>query len=335
MPQTPDAGHDPVLVAEVLAALRPALTPAGHPAASRRHVVVDCTLGRAGHARALLSELSGADLFIGLDIDPANLAFAESRLRGEARCEVRLFHANFAQIAEVLAEVGVGPDAGGGQGGVSAVLADLGVSTNQLLDVRYGLTFAEDAPLDMRLDPSQGVSAWEIVNRWSERELADVLYRNADERLSRRIARRIAEERRHGPINSTRRLAELVRSVAGRGAHPGGIDPATRTFQALRMEANREVDNLRKLLETAPDVLAVGGRLAVISFHSGEDRQVKRVFRERESAAGAAAGGSGAVGTAARSFSVVTRKPITPSDAELSVNPRARSAKLRVLQRTA
>lgn len=359
MATLPPLGHVPVLLAEVLDALGPVLSaerglklkPETAPGSvgeserfggsrgvaergsRRRKVVVDATVGRGGHAQALLELLGPGDLFIGLDVDAENLRFAEQRIRPNARCEIHLVHANFSQLADVLRDAGVDLR----HEGVDAILADLGVSTNQLLDPRYGLSFAEDAPLDMRLDPSQGPSAWEMVNRWPERELADVLYRNADERLSRRIARRIAEERRHGPINSTRRLAELVRSVAGRSGLSQGIDPATRTFQALRMQANCELDNLRKLLETAPEALSVGGRLAVISFHSGEDRLVKHALRDRERGGPGGAGATRAVAAATdlRSFSVLTRKPMTPKDAEVAANPRARSAKLRVLQRIA
>jgi 16S rRNA (cytosine1402-N4)-methyltransferase len=192
------------------------------------------------------------------------------------------------------------------------------------------MSMSVDGELDMRLDRGRGVSAAEIVNRWPEERIADVLYQNGDERWSRRIARKIVAERRVSPILSTERLADIVRSAvplpprypprhsrtqAGGG---GGIDPATRTFQALRMEANGEVRNLERLLQQAPGFLAEGGRLAVISFHSGEDRLVKQAFRQAEMAGG---------------FRCLEKRPISPTEEEIIRNPRSRSAKLRTLER--
>lgn len=315
--ELPASGHEPVLVTEVKTALLPALIDiTGH----NNPLFVDCTLGRAGHSIVLSHALPPSARLIGLDLDPRNLEFAAQRLRAQAACQTRLFHANFADLPDVLAQVGLKPQTVGSPEGVSALLADLGVSTNQLLDPSYGLSISQDGPLDMRLDPEVGTSAAEIVNRWPEDRIADLLFQNADERASRRIARKIAAERKASPINTTRRLADVVRSAIGTRGDPGGIDPATRTFQALRMEANREVANLKRLLETAPDYLRVGGRMAVISFHSGEDRLVKQAFRDAE---------------ASGRFRVVGKKPIAPSEAEIAANPRSRSAKLRVLERCA
>lgn len=294
----PPSGHDPVLVSEIAEALQ----------LREGSVYVDCTLGRGGHALAFGPLLGETGLLIGLDADERNLAFAADRLK-DLKCRKRFFHANFAELMEVLKEAGVKQ--------VSAILADLGVSTNQLFDPHYGMSMSVSGDLDMRLDQSRGVSAAEIVNRWPEEKIADVLYFHADERLSRRIARKIAAERKASPILSTERLAEVVRSAMPR-AKPGDIDPATRTFQALRMEANGEVPNLETLLQKAPQVLATGGRLAVISFHSGEDRRAKQAFKLAEST---------------NSFRVIGKKPIIPTDAEVHANPRSRSAKLRVLER--
>jgi 16S rRNA (cytosine1402-N4)-methyltransferase len=290
-------GHDPVLVEEVLHALNPA----------SGQVLIDCTVGRGGHAAAVVNRLGPSGLFIGLDVDPRNLEFSKSRL-SNAPCAVRLFHANFAELDDVMSAVGLTA--------ADAILADLGVSTNQLFDAQYGLSFANDMPLDMRIDPRVEASAMEIVNKMPANELADVLYELAQERYSRQIARKLASARRNSPITSTEQLAELVRSaIPRRRGAPEKIDPATRTFLALRMKVNREMENLAVLLAKAPGHLKPGGRLAVISFQSMEDRLVKQAFRSAEQTG---------------LLKILTKKPLTPTEAELDANPRARSAKLRV-----
>ncbi|WP_428937702.1 16S rRNA (cytosine(1402)-N(4))-methyltransferase RsmH [Fontivita pretiosa] len=303
-PDLPATGHEPVLLDAVLEALRP----------EPGKTLIDCTIGRGGHALALASRLGSEGLLVGLDVDPRNLEYARQRL-ADVNCRVRLFHANFAELGDVIAQIGNIP--------VHGILADLGVSTNQLFDPRYGLSFSQDMPLDMRLDPRLEKSAADYVNSLSEKDLANVLYELAQERWSRRIARKIVEARRASPITTTERLAELVRSaIPARHGSRQSIDPATRTFLALRMKVNREMENLQALLEQAPWVLASGGgRLAIISFQSMEDRMVKQAFRSLEQ-------------TAAQQFKVLTPKPIVPSDAEIAANPRSRSAKLRVLERT-
>ena len=304
-------GHEPVLMRETLEALdvRPGQT------------VVDCTLGRAGHAREITQRLGPEGLLVGTDVDPRNLEFARERLR-DAPCRVRLFHANFAELGEVLAEVGAKH--------VDGVLADLGLSTNQLFDPHYGLSFAQPMALDMRIDPRLRRTAADLVNQTREDDLANVLYELAQERYSRRISKMIAAYRRISPINTTDRLAELVRSaIPKRGGAPEKIDPATRTFLALRIAVNREVENLAALLEQAPRALRPptssggndpprGGRLAVISFQSTEDRRVKQAFRSAEQAG---------------LLKVLTKKPLSPADDELAANPRSRSAKLRAAER--
>jgi len=298
--ELPPTGHDPVLLDEVLdaVAVRPGAT------------VVDCTLGRAGHARAIAERLGPDGLLVGLDADPRNLEFAQQRL-ADAPCGVRLFHANFAELPDVLRAVD--------RPAVDGVLADLGISTNQLVDERYGLSFAADMPLDMRIDPRTPRSAADLVNSLREQDLANVLYELAQERYSRRIARKIAVARRVAPINTTERLAELVRSAIPRArGRADKIDPATRTFMALRMAVNDELGNLRALLEAAPRLLNVGGRVAVISFHSTEDRIVKQAFRSAEQTG---------------QLKLVTKKPLSPADDELARNPRSRSAKLRVAEK--
>ena len=298
--QLPAEGHEPVLLGEVLTALNP------RPG----QVFVDCTLGRAGHSSAIAARLGESGVLIGLDADPRNLTYAKSRLEG-APCTVRLFHANFAELEDVLAEANTPL--------VHAILADLGISTNQLFDPAYGLSFAQEMDLDMRLDPRIRRTAADIVNSTREDDLANILFNLAQERYSRRIARKIAEARRQAPITSTERLADLVRSaIPSRGGAPEKIDPATRTFMALRMAVNDELGNLTALLRKAPEHLHPGGRFGVISFHSTEDRLVKQAFRSLEQAG---------------RFSLPAKKPVAPSDDETHRNPRSRSAKLRVIQR--
>ncbi|HSU65685.1 MAG TPA: 16S rRNA (cytosine(1402)-N(4))-methyltransferase RsmH [Tepidisphaeraceae bacterium] len=296
----PPSGHDPVLLRETLDLLnlRPGQT------------VADCTTGRAGHSSAIAERIAPNGLLLCLDADPRNLEFARDQLAG-APTQVRFFHANFAELPDVLATAGVEK--------LDGILADLGLSTNQLFDEQYGLSFAQPMPLDMRIDPRTRQTAANLVNQTAERELADVLYNLAQEHYSRRIARKIVEARQISPITTTDRLAELVRSaIPSRGGAPAKIDPATRTFMALRMAVNQEVENLAALLEQAPKLLNSGGRLAVISFHSTEDRMVKQAFRSAEQAG---------------LLRVLTKKPLTPADDELAQNPRSRSAKLRVGER--
>lgn len=291
----PIHGHDPVLSAEVLDHLKPMPS----------RVLLDCTTGRGGHS--LLLANAGAQV-ISIDVDEKNLQYAKERLTGK---NVRLFCANFSQIVDVAKAAGITAFDG--------ILADLGVSTNQLFDENYGLSFANEMPLDMRLGGvSSGRTAADLVNSLNEQELADIFFHLGEERYSRRVARKIVAERRTVPITDTSRLADIVRSAIpgqGRGER---IDPATRTFMALRMAVNRELDNLRDLLAAAPKLLKSGARLAVISFHSGEDREVKQAFRIlRESGA----------------YESLTNKPVTPGEEEVRRNPRSRSAKMRVIQR--
>lgn len=296
----PKTGHESVLLNEVLEHLSP----------KSGAVIVDCTLGRGGHAAAIAAQLGAEGLLIGLDADPRNVEFAGTRL-STAPCRVRRFHANFAELREVMKEVGIDH--------VDGILADLGVSTNQLFDSAYGLSFAQPMPLDMRLDARLRQSAADIVNRLNEEDLANILFNLAQERYSRRIARKIAEARRISPITTTDRLADIVRSaIPTRGGAPERIDPATRTFLALRMHVNQEMQNLRTLVETGPGFLRLGGRMAVISFQSMEDRLVKQGFRSAEQAG---------------DVSILTKKPLVPAEAEIAANPRSRSAKMRVIEK--
>lgn len=298
--ELPATGHDPVLLDEVLHWLAP------HPGG----VYVDCTTGRGGHSEALARRVAPGGTVISLDVDPLNLDFARQRL---SDLPARLFHANFAEIDDALDSAGIEQ--------VDGILADLGISTNQLFDRAYGLSFTNDVPLDMRLDPRGSLTAKAIVNTWPEQRIADLLYQLADERFSRRIARKIVETRRQTPINTTEHLAELVRGVVPPSRvrnQAVAIDPATRTFLALRMAVNGELHNLERLLKVAPALLRPGGRFAIISFHSTEDRVVKQAFRSAEQTG---------------QLKVLTSKPLVPTEAEIARNPRSRSAKLRVAEK--
>ena len=267
--------------------------------------MIDGTVGMGGHAEAIL-ETSGADVrLLGLDVDPEALARAGVRLaRFGARA--RLARSSFRRLREAGAAEGIEQARG--------VLLDLGVSSYQLDESGRGFSFQADEPLDMRLDPSQAQTAASVVNTWPEEELADALYEYGDERYARRIARAIVRRR---PLATTGDLVAAVRSAVPRPAWPKRTHVATRTFQAVRMAVNDEPGALRQTLQDAPGLLAIGGRLAVISFHSGEDRIVKQTFR--------------ALGSAG--FAELEPSPLTPGDDEVRANPRARSAKLRVLER--
>jgi 16S rRNA (cytosine1402-N4)-methyltransferase len=304
----PPEEHVPVLANAVAKYLAAAIPPPGSPQAC---TLADCTLGLGGHAGLLLRHNPALRL-IGLDVDEANLEIARIRL-AEFADRIRLVRANFADLRAVLDDCGI-PEVGG-------MLADLGLSSNQLLDPERGFTFDSDGPLDMRIDQAQRITAADFLNTMSEGELSDLLYLQSQERHSRRIARRICEARRQGRLNSTLMLARLVASATGEGAtsHRNRIHPATRTFMALRMSVNNEIDALRRLLSQAPACLAPGGRVAVISFHSVEDRVVKLDFRDRSREG---------------LYHVVTKKPIVADEEERLQNPRSRSAKLRVAERT-
>jgi 16S rRNA (cytosine1402-N4)-methyltransferase len=292
--------HLPVLTAEVIAQLRP----------ERGGLFVDCTVGLGGHARALLE--AGATHLVGLDRDEDALERARHTLSPWAD-RVSLVHADYRDLESALDALGLGA--------IDGALADLGVSSLQFDAPGRGFSFQRDEPLDMRMDRSRGETAAELVARASERELADVIFQYGEERFSRRIARRIVEARAESPVDTTGRLAALVRrAVPHRGY--SRIDPATRTFQALRIWVNRELEGLDAFLAAAIRRLRAGARLAVIAFHSLEDRIVKHTLRALAQSRDMA-------------VQVLTRKPIVPDDDEVQANPRARSAKLRVAERIA
>jgi 16S rRNA (cytosine1402-N4)-methyltransferase len=289
--------HEPVLTTEAVTWLAP--TGGG--------LFVDCTIGLGGHTRALLD--AGATRVIGLDRDADALAQAAEAL-GAYRDRVELVHADYRTLAQVLDARGIDR--------IDGALADLGVSSLQLAGEDRGFSFKRDEPLDMRMDRSQGPTAADLVNAASESELADVIFEFGEERYSRRIARAIVETRRTDPVTTTAALSRIVRrAVPTRGYQR--IDPATRTFQALRIWVNRELEGLDAFLRLAALRLRDGAQLVVISFHSLEDRIVKHTFRALER-------GEALV-------RVLTKHPVVPSEEEVARNPRARSAKLRAAMR--
>ncbi|HIE47408.1 TPA: 16S rRNA (cytosine(1402)-N(4))-methyltransferase RsmH [Candidatus Bipolaricaulota bacterium] len=282
--------HEPVLVREVVELLSPA----------PGKLICDATCGTGGHAEAILAR--GAEL-VGLDKDPQALALARERL-AKFGPRARLLHADFRELREALAPLGITE--------VHGILFDLGLSSLQLDSPARGFSFREDAPLDMRMDPCQDLTAAELVNRLPEPELARILWEYGEERYARRIARAIVRARDKAPIRTTGELAHLVARCYPPGKHR--IHPATRTFQALRIAVNDELTALREGLAQAVPLLAPGGVVCVISFHSLEDRIVKHLFRAR---------------AATGRLELLTKKPLRPSAEEVASNPRARSAKLR------
>jgi 16S rRNA (cytosine1402-N4)-methyltransferase len=308
----------PVLLAEVLGALQP------HPGG----IYIDGTVGGGGHAALLLQRAQPGGHLLGIDADPAALEATAARFAALpsdlARPEsYRLVHSSFEHLGSVARAHGFAA--------VDGILLDLGVSSHQLDTPARGFSFGADGPLDMRLDPTGGPTAADLVADLDEKELANLIYRYGEERGSRRIARRIAEQRQHQPITTTGQLAALVARALGSSGkgnrRRSPIHPATRTFQALRIAVNRELEQLESVLPQAVELLRPGGRLAVISFHSLEDRIVKTFFR-----AESGYGGSEAPDQPIR-VRIITKKPVEASDDEVRTNPRSRSARLRVAER--
>jgi 16S rRNA (cytosine1402-N4)-methyltransferase len=290
--------HEPVMVAEVLEHLAP----------QRGGIFVDCTVGYGGHTRAMLD--AGATTVIGFDRDPSALAEARTSLAAYGS-RLTLLHRDYRQLDEALDAQGIG--------GVDGLLADLGVSSMQLDSPGRGFSFRRDEPLDMRMDPTTGSTAADAIRDADERTLADVIYEYGEDRHARRIARAITEARTRSPIATTGQLADIVRRAVPRRGYTR-IDPATRTFQAIRIWLNRELEGLDQFLGRAANRLKPGGRMAVISFHSLEDRIVKHTLRALQTEGGAG-------------ITVRTKRPIVPTEAEVERNPRARSAKLRAAEK--
>ncbi len=286
-------GHVPVLLKEAIDFL----------AVKRGGTYLDATVGLGGHSYEIAKRLGAPGHLIGFDKDPAALERAREKLKAlDEAPEITLIHGSFAEVGERITPASL-----------DGLMADLGVSSLQLGDAARGFSFQAEGPLDMRMNPMSGETAEQVVNHLDERKLADVIYEFGEERRSRRIARAIVRSR---PIRTTQHLVEVI-STAARSMKHERIHPATRTFQALRIFVNRELDDLTALLEAAPRVLKPGGRLVVISFHSLEDRIVKDALR----------------GGKDKYFSVLTKKPLTASEEEIDRNPRSRSAKMRAAER--
>lgn len=261
---------------------------------------VDATCGGGGHTLMLADAVGPTGRVIAIDQDETMLGLANSRFGNRPIISMA---ANFDQLKPVLDELGIQK--------IDGLLADLGFSSDQLDDPARGLSFRQNGPLDMRLNRKVGISAADAVNNWDERTLADTIFEFGEERFSRRIAKAIAERRSTRPFTSTGELADVIRRCVPRS---GGIDPATRTFQALRIAVNDELGALDRLLAVLPILVRPGGRVGIISFHSLEDRRVKHAFKSSD-------------------WQTITRKPIEADDAEIATNPRARSAKLRIAVR--
>jgi 16S rRNA (cytosine1402-N4)-methyltransferase len=318
--------HVPVLAGRVTALLAPALADPGA-------VLVDATLGRAGHARALLDACPGV-LLIGIDADLAAIEAARELLAPYAD-RVTLVHARYDQIPAIVAArraAAAGQAAGGAPYKIMGLLFDLGVSSPQLDDPARGFAYAQDAPLDMRMDRTADRTAADIVNGYPAAELARVLRDYGEERFARRIADAVVRERSRQPITSTQRLSAIVRDAIPAATRRTGGNPAKRTFQALRIEVNDELGTLRRALPAALGQLAVGGRVAVLAYHSLEDRIVKQDLA-RASADQTPPGLPVPVAAAAPQFRLLTRGAERPDSQEVAGNPRAASARLRAAER--
>ena len=298
-PDPPDAaGHQPVMVEQVLDWLDP----------QPHQTMLDCTVGRGGHLAVVGPRLAPDGRYIGIDVDPANIEFLQATT-SQSPVRLELWRGNFADADRALNELSIGP--------VDGLLADLGFASAQMDDPARGLSFQADGPLDMRLDPMLAQTAADLVRRLPERELADLFWQYGQERLSRRIARKIVDQRRKSPIRTTRQLAELCAAAYGAGRRRQRIHPATRVFQALRIAVNDELGRLEVLLGKIGQLVRPGGRVVVISFHSLEDRLVKTAMRQWRRAADDV---------------MWTPKPIRPTDAQRRTNPRCRSARLRAIR---
>lgn len=283
--------HNPVMVNEVLEYLN----------VQEDKIYVDCTLGTGGHSIEILKRLSKGTL-IGIEKDPYAFSIAKERLKDYSNCH--LFNLDYIEIKSVLKNLNLCKITGG-------ILLDLGVNSLQIDDLNRGFSFNSTAPLDMRMDTRQNLTAHNIINHLKEKELADIIYNYGEERFSRRIAKKIVENR---PIKTTNELSNIILRCYPKHKK-FKIHPATRTFQAIRILVNNELEHLEKFLCFTPELLSAGSRLTVISFHSLEDRIVKRFFKEK------------------KDFKILTKKPLQPTISELKENPRSRSAKLRAIER--
>ena len=303
------AAHQPVLYHEIIQALQP----------KNKGYYVDCTLGAGGHALGILQASQPEGKLLGFDLDPQALALARETLAPHEQ-RILLLQRSYTTLSETLQEIQWHL--------VNGIVLDLGVSSMQFDTAERGFSFREDAPLDMRFSPKIAESAADIINTYSEAELAEIIFRYGEERASRRIAKAIIRDR---PIRTTFELASLISTVIPRRGKR--VHPATRTFQALRIAVNDELDSIESILPQATNALAPGGRLAIISFHSLEDRLVKQYFRRESKDCICPPRQPVCTCNHKASIKEIARKPIRPSDEEIAKNPRARSAKLRIVEK--
>lgn len=307
-----DFVHEPVLLTETLELLAP------RPG----EIAVDCTLGGGGHTRAIWQEMQGEGRLIAIDQDAAAISHAQATLPPA----ITVVHDNFRNLRSILLALDIGQ--------VNRILFDLGVSSPQLDEAERGFSYQQDAALDMRMNPESATTAAQLVNELPQDELARIIWDFGEERWGKRIAEFIVTYREEqGPIITTGQLVDIIKRAIPAGARRDGPHPAKRTFQALRIAVNNELDFLSSALEAAIDVLAPGGRIAVITFHSLEDRIVKQVFRQQEKGCICPPRLPACVCGQKPKLLVVTKKPVAPNREEIDRNPRARSAKLRVAER--
>ncbi len=294
--------HIPVLLKETMEGLD----------INKNDIVLDGTINSAGHSLEICKLLSENGILIGIDQDSNALKKAEEQLKGQ-KCKIFLKHENFRNLDKVLDELKIEK--------IDKVLFDLGLSSNQLEESGRGFSFLKDEPLKMTFNPnpkSTDITAWEIINKWDEENIADVIYGYGGEKFSRRIASNVIKERQEKPIDTTYELVEIIKRSVPSWYGRGKTHPATKTFQALRITVNDEMRSTKEGIEKAVERLRSGGKLAVITFHSTEDRLIKVFFKEKQKEGG---------------FIIITKKPIPPTEEEVKNNPRSRSAKLRILQK--
>ena len=285
--------HIPVLIDEALEYL----------CIKKGEIIIDCTVGEGGHSIEFLKRVGPEGYLVGVDLDSSVLKKAEERL-STVSTNFKLFRGNFKDISNIIIEIGLGK--------VDKVFADLGMSSFQLSEGDFGFSFKEDGPLDMRMDKYVKLTAEDVINKFSEKEIASILWEYGEERFSKLIAKKIVEIRKVRKINTTFELADIIVRIYP--VHHRKIHPATKTFQALRIYVNDELNNLKLMLDKAPEILKVGGRIAVISYHSLEDRIIKNAFKSDQR------------------LRVINKKVVKPGPVELKANRRARSAKMRVAE---
>lgn len=305
--------HVPVLYDEVMEALN----------IRADGIYIDGTVGGGGHSSGICERLSEEGTLIAVDRDTAALNAAQERLKAY-KCNKKFIHANYSDVDEIASSA---------DNKVQGILLDLGVSSFQLDTAERGFSYMQDAPMDMRMNEDDALTAYEVVNNYSEKDLTRIIRDYGEENWASRIAKFIVEARTDEPITTTGQLVEIIKSAIPAKARRTGPHPAKRTFQAIRIEVNAELDHLTKAVEKLPDLLAPGGRIAIITFHSLEDRIVKNAFDKRLNPCTCPKEFPVCVCGKVADVKKVTRKPIEPSEEELEINPRARSAKLRVLEK--